>query len=33
MAFLLILRDDKGCGTGNLKYTAIPFGLLGLHCL
>ena len=31
MAFFLSnLRDDKGWGTGNLKYTAIPLGLLGL---
>ena len=28
--FKLNLRDDKGWGTGNLKYTAIPLGLLGL---
>ena len=24
------LRDDKGWGTGNLTYTVIPLGLLGL---
>ena len=24
------LRDGKGCGDGNLTYTAIPLGLLGL---
>ena len=27
--FLLNLRDDKGWGTGNLKYTAPPLGSPG----